>query len=227
VVPVSNFSKTFIKAKISPEKITVIPNGFDLDDMDGISLHEKNSNGGKLDLVTVGTVWPRKGHHNVFKALPKLLKEYPELKYNIVGRHADLSLVKTYFDDEAFSNIVKITGQVSDKVKIEILSKSDIFILLSETQTSGDFEGFGIAVIEANYFGLPAIGSKSSGLEDSINNGVSGMLVDPKDPDDILNAVKLISENYSEFSKNAREWALQHHWSGIVKRYITAINDIK
>lgn len=227
VVPVSNFSKTFIKAKISPEKITVIPNGFDLDDMDGISLHEKDSNDGKLDLVTVGTVWPRKGHHNVFKALPKLLKEYPELKYNIVGRHADLSLVKTYFDDEAFSNIVKITGQVSDKVKIEILNKSDIFILLSETQTSGDFEGFGIAVIEANYFGLPAIGSKSSGLEDSINNGVSGMLVDPKDPDEILNAVKIISENYSEFSKNAREWALQHHWSGIVKRYITAINDIK
>ncbi|MEZ4824449.1 MAG: glycosyltransferase [Ignavibacteria bacterium] len=51
-------------------------------------------------------------------------------------------------------------------------------------------------MIEANYFGLPAIGSKNSGLEDSINNGVSGILVDPKDPAEILDAVKTISENY-------------------------------
>ena len=227
VVPVSNFSKSFIKADISPEKVIVIPNGFDLENLEGISIHEKVSSNGKLDLVTVGTVWPRKGHHNVYKALPELLKEFPDLKYNIIGRHADLSLVRDYFDDETYKNIVNILGQVTDVVKTETLSKSDIFILLSETQTSGDFEGFGIAVIEANYFGLPAIGSKNSGLEDSINNGVSGILVDPKDPAEILDAVKTISENYRTFSKNAREWALEHHWSKIVKRYTDAISSIK
>ncbi len=227
VVSVSNFSKTFITADISPEKVTVIPNGFDLEDPEGVSMHEKISSNAKLDLVTVGTVWPRKGHHNVYKALPKLLNEFPDLKYNIIGRHADLSLVKNYFEDGSYKNIVNILGQVSDNVKTDTLSKSDIFILLSETQTSGDFEGFGIAVIEANYFGLPAIGSKNSGLEDSINNGVSGILVDPKDPDEILKAVKTISENYNTFSKNAREWALEHHWSKIVKRYTEAISRIE
>ncbi|MEZ4692127.1 MAG: glycosyltransferase [Ignavibacteria bacterium] len=82
-------------------------------------------------------------------------------------------------------------------------------------------------MIEANYFGLPAIGSKNSGLEDSINNGVSGILVDPKDHAEILDAVKRISENYQTFSKNAREWALEHHWSKIVKRYTDAISSIK
>lgn len=227
IVPVSNFSKTFIKAKVSPEKIIVIPNGFDLDGMEEISIHENISLNGKLDLVTVGTVWPRKGHHNVLNAFPKLLNEYPDLNYTIIGRHADLSQVKKYFENEKYKNNLNIPGQVSDSVKKEILSKSDIFILLSESQSSGDFEGFGIAVIEANYFGLPAIGSKNSGLEDSINNGVSGIVVDPKDPDEILNAIKTISGNYSEFSKNAREWALQHHWSKIVRRYINAINNIK
>lgn len=227
IVPVSNFSKSFIDKEISPEKIYVIPNGFDLENLDGILIKENKPADGNLELITVGSVWPRKGHHNVFSALPKLIEKYPGLNYNIVGRHADLSLVKIYFDDETYKDHVNIPGQVTDKIKTDILRKSDIFILLSETQTSGDFEGFGIAVIEANYFGLPAIGSKNSGLEDSINNGVSGILVDPKDPDEIVNAVKTILENYSGFSKNAREWALQHHWSKIVKRYISAFNNIK
>lgn len=227
IIPVSNFSKSFIDKEISPEKITVIPNGFDLENLDGILIKDNVPVDGKLELVTVGTVWPRKGHHNVLSALPKLIEKYPGLNYNIAGRHADLTLVKNYFDDERYKDHLKIPGQVTDIIKADILRKSDIFILLSESQSSGDFEGFGIAVIEANYFGLPAIGSKNSGLEDSINNGVSGILVDPKDPDEIVNAVKTILDNYSVFSKNAREWALQHHWSKIVKRYISAINNIK
>ena len=54
---------------------------------------------------------------------------------------------------------------------------SDIFVMLSEETTTGDVEGFGIAVIEANALGIPTIGTMGSGLEDAISDKITGFLV--------------------------------------------------
>ena len=150
-----------------------------------------------------------------------------EAKYNIVGRLADTSKVKDLFEDEKLKAHVKVHGPVSNEEMHKVLDDSQIFILLSEIQSDGDFEGFGIAVIEANYFGLPAIGSKNSGLEDAICNGVSGVLVDPHDPDEVSTAIQTIKSDYEKFSGGARQWAMEHHWSKIIQRYIKAIEGIK
>ena len=40
--------------------------------------------------------------------------------------------------------------------------------MLSNNNNNTDFEGFGISVLEGNLYGVPAIGAKESGLEDSI-----------------------------------------------------------
>ncbi|MEO8664106.1 MAG: glycosyltransferase family 4 protein [Ignavibacteria bacterium] len=226
LIPVSNYSKSKIKIKLNPDKITVIPNGFDIEENNDLKNKEKILSNGTLNLVSVGTVWPRKGHHNVFNALEEIILDHPETRYNIIGRPADLSRVQKYFDDSKFKDHFKLYGQVTDKEKFEVLYKSQIFILLSESQSSGDFEGFGIAVIEANYFGLPAIGSRGSGLEDSIKDGFSGILVDPRNTKQIRDAVNTITKNYTAFSKAARQWAEQHHWSKIIKKYITAMEGI-
>jgi glycosyltransferase involved in cell wall biosynthesis len=226
IVPVSNYSGSFISGEIDRGKVKVIPNGFDFENIEELVIKAGSLRNGTLNLVTVGTVWPRKGHHNVCRSLPGIISRYPEVKYNIIGRLADLSKVKRFFEDEKLKDHIIVHGSVPNNEMQEILNSSQIFILLSESQSSGDFEGFGIAVIEANFFGLPAIGSKGSGLEDSINNGVSGILVDPKNSDEVINAVKEINENYEAFSEGARKWAAQHHWSEIIKRYIKAIESI-
>ena len=226
IIPVSSFSASKITADIDREKVKVIPNGFDFENISELNIFPKTLLTGKLALVSVGTVWPRKGHHNVIRVLPKLRKMFPNLTYNIVGRKADLSRVKEMMNEE-LENIVMFHGQVDNDKMQKILSESDIFILLSETQKSGDFEGFGIAAIEANYFGLPAIGSKSSGLEDAIKNGISGILVDPENDEEIISAMKTIADDFQRFSSEAIEWAKKHHWSMIIKKYIEAIRGIR
>jgi len=226
IIPVSNFSGSFIDKRISREKITVIPNGFDFENIEKLKISEKFLKNGSLNLITVGTVWPRKGHHNVLNALSEILALFPDTKYNIVGRLADLSRINRFTENDKYKAHINLLGPVPDKQKNEMLDQNQIFILLSESQSSGDFEGFGIAVLEANYFGLPAIGSVKSGLEDSIKNGYSGVLVDPNNPSDIIEALKKISGDYRKFSEHAREWALQHHWSNIIKRYLKTIEGL-
>ena len=227
IIPVSNYTKSKLNPELDQNKIVVIPNGFDMENISEVKVNTNRKLTDELKLISVGTIWPRKGHHNVLNAFPEILKKNKNLKYNIAGRTADLTKVKKYFDDKEVSRHLNLMGQVTNDELYKTLNESDIFIMLSELQSSGDFEGFGIAVIEANFFGLPAIGSKDSGLEDAIKNGVSGILVDPHNPKEISEAIETIKNNYTEFCKGAKEWAEEHHWSKIVKRYIKAIEEIK
>lgn len=227
IIPVSNYTKSKLNPELDQSKITVIPNGFDMENIDEVRVNTDRKLTDELKLISVGTIWPRKGHHNVLNAFAEILKKNKNLKYNIAGRTADLTKVEKYFNDKEISRHLNVMGQVTNDELYKTLNESDIFIMLSELQSSGDFEGFGIAVIEANFFGLPAIGSKDSGLEDAIKNGVSGILVDPHNPKEISDAIETIKNNYTEFCKGAKEWAEDHHWSKIVKRYIKAIEEIK
>jgi glycosyltransferase involved in cell wall biosynthesis len=225
IIPVSNFSASKITAGNVGKKMKVIPNGFDLENIGDISVPEKSLNPGTLRLISVGTVWPRKGHHNVLRILPELRKMFPSIRYDIIGRKADMSRVNEMMTSE-IEEIAVFHGQADNQKLMSLLNESDIFILLSETQKSGDFEGFGIAVIEGNFFRLPAIGSRNSGLEDAISNNYSGMLVDPSNDREIISAVEMTVSDYGTYSRNAREWAMKHHWSNIIKSYINELERI-
>jgi glycosyltransferase involved in cell wall biosynthesis len=96
--------------------------------------------------------------------------------------------------------------------------------MLSENLPNGDFEGFGIAILEANYLGLPAIGSKNSGIADAISNGYSGILVDPHNPTEIAEAIMIIMSDYSTYSKQARKHASNFLWKQKVQEYLSLLD---
>ena len=78
--------------------------------------------------------------------------------------------------------------------------------MLSEETKFGDVEGFGIAVLEANHCGLPAIGSKNTGIEDAISVGFSGLVVDAKSDQEICSAIKIILNDYDQFFKKFKKF---------------------
>jgi glycosyltransferase involved in cell wall biosynthesis len=101
----------------------------------------------------------------------------------------------------------------------EQLQRNHVFVMLSEHLPNGDFEGFGIAILEANSYGLPAIGSINSGISDAIQDGYSGKLVDPHHPKAIKEALQEIQTNYDAYSSQAKEWATHFQWKEIVTNY--------
>ena len=111
-------------------------------------------------------------------------------------------------------------GEPQPKSKIELLQQADVFVMLSETTKSGDAEGFGIAILEANAIGIPAIGSLGCGIEDAIDNGVSGKLINPKDPNEFADALEEILNNYETYSQNAITWSQDFKWDKVIKLYL-------
>jgi phosphatidylinositol alpha-1,6-mannosyltransferase len=96
--------------------------------------------------------------------------------------------------------------------------------MLSSPTATGDVEGFGIAILEANALGVPAIGAMGCGIEDAIANYKSGILVSPYDTSAFLDALQVILNQHEAYSQQAKAWAKSHHWELIIKQYIHAFD---
>ena len=176
--------------------------------------------------MTVGNVTPRKGQENVINAMPVIKEHFPGVRYHVIGKPTIKEKLVERCKELNLNGSVSFYGAVSRPELLLKLSSAKVKLMLSNHTREGDFEGFGIAVLEANAFGVPVIGTKDSGIADAIIDGQTGILVNPLDPVAITKALHQILDNYGDYSKNAKEWALQHDWKIIVKEYINVFDSV-
>ncbi|MEH6764536.1 MAG: glycosyltransferase family 4 protein [Aequorivita antarctica] len=218
VIAVSNYTKSLVSHLVL-KNIEVVPNGFEME----VHTNSRNKNEPVPVLITVGNLTQRKGQHNVINALPLLLRKYPDLKYHMVGIPTDKERLEKLALDLNVGKAVVFFGKVSEEEKIELLQQADVFVMLSETTQTGDAEGFGIAILEANALGIPAIGSLGCGIEDAIMDGSSGKLVNNKDSKQLANALEEILNNYGTYSQKAKNWSTDFTWEKVIGLYLDVL----
>lgn len=222
IIAVSQFTKTLLDAARPGLPVRVIPNGFT-----PLAAERPESAPrlkGRPALITVGNVSRRKGQHNVIRALPQIRALFPEAHYHMVGIPSEQAAVMQLAAELNVADAVTFHGAVSQEALPRLLAGSDIFLMLSERLPNGDVEGFGIAILEGNDFGLPAIGANDCGIADAIRDGYSGRLVSPHDPQAVCEALQDIIENYQSYSAQAREWAEGFLWERVIERYLEVLD---
>ncbi len=231
IISVSKFTESLIPKRIKEQvhNLRIIGNGITKEMELQWTLNKENKLVQKnyLNLLTVGNVIPRKGQHNVVEAIPFILSEFGNVEYNIVGIRRFPEIVDVKIEKLNVSKQVKFHGRIlNHQDLIEHYQNADVFMLLSENLPNGDVEGFGIVALEANYFGLPVIGSRGTGVEAAISNGNSGILVDPKNPKEIVEAIKQILDNKEHFKNESRKWANENHWEILINKYVEIIDNL-
>jgi phosphatidylinositol alpha-1,6-mannosyltransferase len=220
IIAVSLFTKNLALSINSEWDITVINNGFSVPIIaEGSEIQLK----GYPKLVTVGNVTYRKGQHNLIDALPKIKQQFPEVHYHIVGLPTEKTAFEKRAQELGVYDSVSFHGALPDDKLFPFLASCDVFVMLSERLHNGDVEGFGIAVLEANALGLPAIGSSDSGIADAIQDNYSGKLVEPHDITAISGALKAIVDDYDYYSSNAKTWSKGFEWKVVIKNYLKLI----
>lgn len=227
VVSVSAYTqqKLLGRYKSLSNKCRVINNGFLPPSFGNYKKAKKSLEIGTCCLITVGSISHRKGQINVLRALPEIRRHFSLLRYEIIGIPTEIESLKTEICKLGLDQLVYVRGSVSEAHKWRYLSKASVFLMLSQELPNGDFEGFGIAILEANSLGLPAIGSKNSGITDSISHGYSGFLVDPNNPLEISKALQKIMSEYDTFSRQAMDHASRFLWDKKVVEYLEALNE--
>jgi len=222
LIAVSSFTNQLLPPDLQ-DRTEILPNGLLLSTMpadNGQSITPFDWPGWPK-LLTVGSVSPRKGQHRVIKAMPYLRRIWPDIRYHIVGLPHHQDTLVALAEDLGVSDSVIFHGRMkSDEMLCRAYCSADAFVMLSENQPDGDVEGFGIAILEANYFGLTAIGATGCGIEDAIRPGYNGFLVDGNDPAAIAHALEQVLSQKEILANNACKFATEHDWNILVSRML-------
>ena len=146
--------------------------------------------GERFILFSLGRLVKRKGVDMTIEAMVKLVKKIPNIEYYFAGDGPDkqylLGLIK--MQDKSLQKKIHYLGKISEAEKWAWLRRTDIFCQPTR-DINGDVEGFGIVYLEAGLAGTPVIAGRGTGSDDAVEDYETGILVDGKYPDDIMEAV--------------------------------------
>jgi glycosyltransferase involved in cell wall biosynthesis len=136
---------------------------------------------GKIRVLTLARVHPRKGQLDTARALALLPSEmHGRIVYQVGGKGdtSYLRQVETTCRDTgiAFEHL----GEINPESLAPTYQQCDIFAMASRSLPKS-VEGFGIAYLEAGFHGKPVVGYRSGGASEAIVDGETGLLVNEGD----------------------------------------------
>lgn len=185
---------------------------------------------GKFILLTVGSLSDRKGQEVVIRALPEIHHILPNVEYWMAGMPFKKLELEKIAKSIGVEEHIRIWGRVDNNQLNDLYNASDLFVMTSRRMQDGDFEGYGIAVMEAALCGKPAVVSNGSGLEEAVIDGQTGLLVNQDDPAGTAKAIlklaqdemlrKSMGEKANERTRNS------YTWQQVTKKYMERFNEI-
>jgi phosphatidyl-myo-inositol dimannoside synthase len=139
-------------------------------------------------VLTVGRLQARKGQDHLIRALLQIRQQIPNVLYAIVGDGKDRSRLLRLVEELQLLRHVILHGALCDGELLEAYQQCDLFALPNR-EVNGDIEGFGLVLLEAQACGKPVLIGNSGGTRETIDVGVSGVVVDCGDPAVIARAV--------------------------------------
>ncbi|MFC1878373.1 glycosyltransferase family 4 protein [Chloroflexota bacterium] len=181
-------------------------------------------------LLTVGNLHWRKGQDIVIRALPQIHRQIPNVHYLVVGLPTQQAILEDLVNEVGVSEFVHFLGRVEAGELMQAYNACDIFIMNSRHSRDGQYEGYGIAAVEAALCAKPAVVSDNSGLTEAIVDGVTGIVVEEDSPDETAAAVlRLLGDETlrAEMGLQARRRALQEQtWAACALEFDQVLRQI-
>ncbi|WP_186646957.1 glycosyltransferase family 4 protein [Fluviispira vulneris] len=232
---------------VKPEQIYLLRYGRDLNKFNKTShdaevLRKKwNTNKDDIVVATMCRLDPAKGVKEIAEAILHLK---PEIKSKVkIWIMGEPTLLQTSPDGlpiyepkayelykwlEEFVSLPNVENRIQlipfQSDYIPFLNAMDIFVLGTYEET------YSLSVIDAMSMGLPVIGTNTGGTPEQVKHLERGILIPPKSPIDIANAITQYIENpklICEHGANAKIWALnEHNWDKKLNNLNNIYNEV-
>ncbi len=206
---------------IPSERVSVIRPGID----DSFRRFEPDgAKFGDPTIICISRFRRYKGLSYAVRSMKFVLERIPKARLVIVG-NGDPAELREEVSQTDYSGSIQILERVPNTWNAEkrvMLSRSHLLLIPSVR------EGYGIVVIEANACGTPAIGWAVPGVQDSIVNRKTGLLVPYGDirglGETIAKVLGKESTQLNDLSQPAIEWARQHSWDTAAELFAQTID---
>ena len=193
-------------------EVGVIPNGVDIEKFHPID--SSNHDPSNIRLITVAQLIERKGINYLIEALAML----PES----VQRHVSLEVCGIGPCEEALREQAKNAGVGGQLLWSGLLDQDELarrlrnasFFVLPTLQ-----EAMPLSLLEAMASGLPIIATRVGGIPALVEDGVSGLLVEPSDPEGLCHAIRELASDPTKSRRmsqhavsRSNQWAWKSVW---------------
>ena len=170
---------------IAEDRIFVVHSGVDLQRFAGDSgehlVTEFNLTPGEKMVINVAHLAGHKGQQFLVRAIPRVVKKIPTVRFFIVGKGELLAELKALAASLGITRELIFTGFRNDVGAFYKLA--DLFVMSSVQ------EGLGTAVLDALAEGKPVVATDCGGIPEIIRDGKTGRLVKPADPEALAQGI--------------------------------------
>ena len=202
--------KKLLEPIIAREKLFYIPNGVQYEYLSEFSIDEREQN----KLICVGVLAPHKRVDLILETYAYVQQIKPTTKLIIIGPDRGLlNSLQTLCRTLKIENNVQFTAEIPDKILYEHLSKASLWLSASE------YEGFGIALLEAMASGCYPIVQPIDSFKQILGNETYNNFANFREPETaaktIIDTLNLPTEARNETVRQLRSRASEYSWKKI------------
>jgi glycosyltransferase involved in cell wall biosynthesis len=180
---------------------------------------------GRFKILTVARLHPYKGLDHLIKAMDIVHKKDDGIVLYIKGNGPQVEQLKGLAAGLGLQDVVRFLDRPVDKDQMPLMySEADLYCQPSVV------EPFGCAPVEAQACSRPVLCAKTGGMLDTVDDGKTGFLVPPADPEALAEKILLLASDEAmraRMGTAAREWAVaRFDWSVVVRQYMDLITSI-
>lgn len=206
-IAISHRAKAAIEHYL-PGEYRLIPSGIDLNRFSPPAVRRKDPD--RPTILFVGRLDKRKGVTVLIRAIPLILKSIPNARLIVVGRGTMVKACQNLVHRLGIEKAVNFVGAARQSELLHYYHNADVFCspaLGGETQ--------GVVLLEAMACGVPVVASRIPGYDETVQDGINGLLCPPSDVNSLSQSIiqVIINEKLrNQLINNALERVKIYAW---------------
>lgn len=203
-----------------PGQFRIIPSGTDIRRFicgDGGGIRAETGWSGEKVAGWAGRLTAIKDCGTFLRAAGLIGAMYPDARFLVAGDGEERNALEQLAGESGLDGKVRFLGNRGDMPSV--MAAMDVFVLSSRN------EGFGRVLVEAMAAGVPVVATDVGGVAEVVEDGVSGLLVPPGDPECLAEAMRRLFED--EFLRNRlRENGRMRAWAYDTRQMVDSYEDM-
>ena len=177
-----------------PEKVSLVYHGLDFSRFHEPPSKASNYNHKSLCILSVGRAVEKKGFNDLLEALAHLPGDI-DWHFVHIGGGPNITKLKNKAESLGLTEKIDWRGPQPNEHVLSAYREADVFVLPCQIAEDGDRDGLPNVLLEAQSQKLPCISTEVSGVPELVENNVTGLLVEQRDPNALAAAMqKLLSD---------------------------------
>jgi glycosyltransferase involved in cell wall biosynthesis len=212
---------------IASAPVTWIPNGVNVDEFSpdaettSVSHDIEQLTEDSFVVLTTRRFEPKNGMRHLVKSIPHTAEDIYFVMIGDGSNHAEL---KQWVEEQGLSHRVSMPGSVPHDEIAAYYQLADVSVLPSLK------EAISISGLESMASGTPLIGTRVGGIPELIDHGENGLLVQPRSPEEIAEAINRLHDNpreVKEMGTKARAKVVDSFsWDAVAERTIEVYKSV-